>query len=291
MTTLDPKELYKTIADSTGFDPNTANPGSLSKEHNWVNPYGYDMHGRPQRLKLTGLPAKATLPEHAEWQRDNPELSAVYAYRNPWEYSQSTGHSIGKSIQSALGDPNNRFKRLARHGALPAGAALGAGGAALGYGAGSLLELLQGGRGVNWSKILAILLGLGGAGLGAYAGRNHTKQASFMGNPKQDLIRMLESDSSMSFSDKAQLMLVLQGLQVSQASQILRMLKGAAGAGVGALIAKHLLGFGLGGQILLGIIGGRVGSGMGQSNRFSHNALGERTRPGYNAFGQPFRKY
>jgi hypothetical protein len=285
------KDLYQTFTDSTGFDPNTANPGMLGGDYNWTNPYGIDRRGGPERIKLTGIREKATLPENIDWQRDNPELAAVYAYRNPWEYSQSTGNQIGQSIQSALGDPNNRFKQLARHGALPAGAALGAGGAAVGYGVGSILELLQQGQGPNWSKLLAALLGIGGAGLGAYAGRNHTKQASFMGDPKRDLVKLLESDLSMSFSDKAQLMLVLQGVQTQQATKILSMLRGAAGAGVGALIAKHLLGMGLGGQILLGLVGGKLGSNFGTGRKFSNNALGERTNPGYNAFGQPFRKF
>jgi len=275
------------------------NPGMLrnqlsgDSDHNWTDPYQVDSMGRPVKLKLRGLQEKATLPEYSQWQSENPELTAQYRYRHAWDPNNDTlGSQLGEGIASALGDPNNKFKTLARKGPWMAGGALGLGGAALGYGAGSLIEKLQGG-GPEWSKLLAALLGAGGAAIGGIAGRNHTKTASFMqlGDPKAELLKMLQKDHSLSFTDRNRLMQALQMLSETQAASLKKLVGTGVGAGVGAMIAKALLGMGLGGQLLGAFVGGMVARSSMKNDGYQKNALGERTRPGYNAFGQPFRRF
>ena len=145
--------------------------------------------------------------------------------------------------------------------------------------------MYQGGEGPAWSKMLAAALGVGGAGLGAYTGRNYTKQAS-MGGSGSQIATMLSGDPSLSFSDKADLLRSINLLNMMQQQQLASVLRTAGGAGVGALIAKFLLKMGAGGQVAGALIGGSMG--RGYSNGFLRNKRGERTRPGYNVYGQPF---
>ncbi len=247
-------------------------------QHNWQHSFSLAPGARPDRVRLTGNVARASLPEHSDWQANNPGLTSLYQHRGPNSFGTGN-YELGENLRGLLAS-ENWWQRNAQTGIGPA-ALRGAGAGALG---GSVLGLLIGllrGRGGQGARTGAITGGLLGAGLAGYAGYNFSKHAS----ADQSTIRqMLSADPTISFSDKARLQQGLDGLSSADLRRLAQLLRSAGGAGVGALIAKFLLGRGKGGILAGAIIGGLVGHRSGRPGKT--NAFGQRVNPGHNVLGQ-----
>lgn len=102
-------------------------------------------------------------------------------------------------------------------------------------------------------------------------------------NPVQFIQTSLFHDMALPPGDKSMLMGLLPNLNVSQAQTLSDSLRGTMGAGAGALIARYLFKLGLGGQALLAMVGGAVGSSFGGLPR---NATGQRVNTHYDSLGR-----
>jgi hypothetical protein len=111
------------------------------------------------------------------------------------------------------------------------------------------------------------------------------KVAFYAGTPdgSQAIMQKLMSDYSLSSADKSTLQREVGKLNHSQLGELSRVVGGAVGAGIGALIARYLLKMGVGGTALLAIAGAAIG---GQFSSL-RNAYGQRSDPGHDMFGQP----
>ena len=100
---------------------------------NWDHPFEYDRYGKKKRLTLTGDTAKATLPEHADWQKKNPAATALYKYRSPWDFHQTPRYQAVSGISSFVNNPENFVARISRKGPGIASIAGGVGGVGVGW--------------------------------------------------------------------------------------------------------------------------------------------------------------
>ena len=76
--------------------------------------------GTPVRIKLTGDQAFATLPEHADWQAENPGKTILNRYRYPEHPDNNTGYRAGQYLSNLLGG-DNAWKRQIAGGRLRGG--------------------------------------------------------------------------------------------------------------------------------------------------------------------------
>ncbi len=102
-------------------------------------------------------------------------------------------------------------------------------------------------------------------------------------NPVQFIQSSLFQDMTLAPGDKSMLMGLLPNLNMSQTQGLSEALRGTAGAGAGALIARYLFKLGMGGQALMALVGGAMGSAMGGSPR---NAFGQRVNTHYDSMGR-----
>lgn len=170
-------------------------------------------------------------------------------------------------------------------------------GALMGGAAGAGLGYLRGSNPLLW--------GLGGAaagGLGSYLIGNavskhrrslESKQAAWYAMDDEggangseemmDIQAKLFQDYSASSQVKAELIRLLQSLDPRQLERVHSLVRGAIGGGAAFLVAKYLLGLGLGTSTLMGLIGGGMGMMSGQRPM---NAFGQRVDTQRNIFGQ-----
>jgi hypothetical protein len=112
---------------------------------------------------------------------------------------------------------------------------------------------------------IAALSGLAAAGLGGYAGYNHTKKSSVWRAgelSKEDIIRIVELSSQLSSQEKMQAVSAIGQLSGSQLSQLRNILATAGGGAVGLLIFRWLMGKGLISSIAGAVIGGVIGQSL-----------------------------
>jgi len=75
-----------------------------------------------------------------------------------------------------------------------------------------------------------------------------------------DIIAAVSSDSTLTYAQQAALLSAISHLSTEQEAELNRKIGYATGAGVGAIVARFLLGLGVPGTILGGIVGGAIGS-------------------------------
>lgn len=97
-----------------------------------------------------------------------------------------------------------------------------------------------------------------------------------------DLRNKLMQDSALGNADKTTLLNYVSQLSDNQKQDLSRLIGPVAGAGLGIVIARYLLGLGFGGTALLAIIGGAVGNSLAGSR----DAYGQRIDTGHDMFGQ-----
>lgn len=247
----------------------------------FVDPYELDQFGRPLRQRLTGTTALATLPQHREWQEQNPEQTLLRKYRHSNTHGMG-GYQWGEGITRTLADPDNRWRRMTGRGALPGAASAGTAGAIGGGIIGLILGALRGDArsGAGWGAGLG---GAAGLALGGYAGAQRAKSAS---TTEQQIIQALQQAPGLSFNERAHLVRGVQSLPEQDLRTLVRMLQTTGGAGIGALIARFLLDKRRGGLILGALTGGVIGRALGQST--TRNEFGQTVQPGRNVYGRPF---
>ena len=140
----------------------------------------------------------------------------------------------------------------------------------------------------------AIRGGLYGGGLGVLAGwesgrdyenagYGHKTASAFSSNPYMPnsaldtpaaiINNRIMADSLLSFDQRNQLMSLVSQLPSNALSQLAPMIAAATGAGVGALIAKYLLGMGITGTVIISILGGSLGNRLGQPSEPAFNPV------------------
>lgn len=150
------------------------------------------------------------------------------------------------------------------------------GGAGLGAGVGHALHDLitdedeDGKHKRDWKYWLATL---GGAAAGGFAGNrliNNTMKSAAWRSPSMDpqaaqaniqaILNALRSAPGLSFNQQAQLMSGVGRLDAQSAAQLRSLLGTAGGAGIGALVARFLMGKGLVPQVMGALLGGVIGN-------------------------------
>lgn len=252
-------------------------------------PGSYDALGNPRPVTLTGLAAKATAPEFEDWQRENPAMTAYHRRRDAYDPRDSWQYMAGAGIANRMGDPNNRWRRTMRRGPLAGGTAVALSAGALSLGTLWLLNRLGV---IPSSMVKPVTLGAAalGAAIGGFSGSRHRNEKQASMAPRDDILAMLRQDTRTSFGEKARLQRGVMSLSQQELSRLRTMIGTAGGASVGAIIARFLLGAGRGGMLVGALVGGSVGRAIFRSNEFNKNVAGQRTRPGKNVFGSPFRR-
>ena len=202
---------------------------------------------------------------------------------SPLDENTSMGASVGRGVRE-FADRPNMLGSILNNGPLSGGLL----GGAIGAGIGGLAGIPT--RRSKRLAVIAGLLGAGlGAGLGAYSGMvrqpGYYKSAAWrggdpFGDPTDQILTALQSDTGLGTYQKMQMMAQVAQLPQYQAAQLAQMLGSVAGAGVGALIARFLLG--------AGTLGTAVGAGMGY---MAGNALfgnHQRDAMGYPSSDQSF---
>ena len=160
-------------------------------------------------------------------------------------------------------------------------------GAGLGTGAGALAGAVTG-RDPSKTSLVGLMAGGGLAGLASYLMQRNlsmAKQSSMLdgGDSLGFLQSRLMGDPGMSFQQKSALIPALEQLDHAQLRELVSLIKLAAGAGIGMLISRYLMGLGLIGTGIGGLLGGIVGSGLLGPSR---NAIGQAQDRRRDIFGQ-----
>jgi len=194
---------------------------------------------------------------------------------------QAEGRNLLGPVGSYLSSLGNDTLR-----SLLLGASFGALGGA-GYGLGTGRKVLPaalsgsavGGAGsAALSEIIRAWRSLGSAGT------VNQKQASVLGDDPLVAVRAaLLSDGGVGSADKTALMRMLPELTAPEVSQLVGLLRTAAGAGAGIIIARYLLRLGFVGSVLSALVGGYAASRFGGSRNF----YGQTTETDTDLFGRP----
>lgn len=242
-------------------------------------------------IRLEGRQAAATLDP--VYQRANPAGAALYRYREAMP-ENSTAYKVGEGVRSwAEGAYRNPSAGgfLGTKGPVSGALAMGIPAALLGLGAGYVADKITGRKEPFWSTRAALGAGAAGAGLGAYTGHWRNKQAAFWKSdafpepdPQEMVLKALNSAQGLSFQQKNVFAQGIQHMSDSDAKRLLQAIMASGGFGIGAIIAKFLMGAGLGGTIMGGIAGGLVGNAL--APRPQTDALGRRSLGNYDLFGR-----
>jgi len=117
-------------------------------------------------------------------------------------------------------------------------------------------------------RLRAALIGIGAAGVGLGL-RNRVdndlvKASSFGMDPLTFIAAKLQDDTSLNSIQQQQMLSSVTQLSRTQQSGLIQVLKTVAGAGIGAVIAKYLMNFGIvgtvGGSLLGALMGSRAGA-------------------------------
>ena len=215
----------------------------------------------PNELTLASDPLRAgasaqLTPEQAQaarpdFQQAYPLTSAFHKYRTPWDPANA-GSSVntGRSVYNWLQKPNMLSKTMDA-GALPGGLAGSLIGGGIGYLGGHVKNFLSDeGKQTNpatWALVSALL----GAGVGGYIGhgrwnaKNSSMHTSKGRLSKADAATIINSVPGLSREQRMQYMAATSRMNSGELSELERLLRGAAGAGIGALLARFFFGKGL----------------------------------------------
>lgn len=201
--------------------------------------------------------------EDPTFQRNHPEMAAANRYGfNPDSFSP--GNALGKWARPWLAAAGNKINPMFDH-----GAALGtAAGGAMGFGTGWLADkltnaLFGGDLGLSWK------LGLLGAGAGGLTGY-HRKNAS----ATDQLAVLIKQDPTLTNYERAIVLQYIQHQPAAERQKLLRVAMQVGGAGIGAIIAKQLLGS----NLMSLMLGGFAGSQAGEYFANDRNSAGQQIR-------------
>jgi hypothetical protein len=203
--------------------------------------------------------------------------------------SRSIGTVLGRGIRSVATSAPAQGLRTAAGVPFNFGPAVGgvsglAGGGALGYGIGKLMDHFgddeEKDHSTRGALIGAALGGLGGTLLGGM----RQKVASSLGGDL-DYVRMrIFQDPTLDSSARQTLLSGVSHLGASELSDLSDALRTAIGAGIGALISRFLMHTGFGGTLLGAVVGGFLGNRIGGPSILGNTRHDGRT----DAYGNPF---
>ena len=131
----------------------------------------------------------------------------------------------------------------------------------------------QNGTPVSSGLLYALAAGTAGAGITALTQGQHNKREAFLKQASSSIdiiIQALENDNSMSSSQKADCLRALSKVSDAEMSDLSALLRTAAGAGGGMLIAKFLGAKGLIPFAAAGILGSMFGSPDRPGKKYNH---------------------
>ena len=150
-----------------------------------------------------------------------------------------------------------------------------------------------------WGAVGAGLGGLGGLGINQLLRRRAAKRraladqwfkSAFYVSNEQDPMQYIQArlfeDTSMSASDKSQIVAQLQSVPRQELFTLADLLRTSGGAAVGYIIGRFLMRFGGLGTAIMSGLGGLLGARMGGS-RSTQNTLGLDANPSQDFFGRP----
>lgn len=239
-------------------------------------------------ITLTGIKARATLDP--EFQRLDPARTALYRHREN-AYEDAAGYRIGSGVGNWMRSVSNNpspYGPLGTKGPISGALAMGIPAAILGLGAGYIADKFSDSGESKWAPRAAIGAGVLGSALGAYSGYHRNKVASMspwkldssIGVPdKSRILAVLNSSPGLSYQQKNVFSEGISQLSDSDARRLLQLILSAGGFGIGAIIAKFLMGAGLMGTMLGGLAGGLVGNAVAPKqpkDALGRNTLGNR---------------
>lgn len=214
--------------------------------------------------------AMADTPEAAKWRAENPEKALLNSHSpfdsmeemHPWAYSAR--EFLNKKEDGILGT-------FAEKGILPGAAAGGVAGAGAGALASLLAKLFLGEASTKrWAMVggaLGALLG----GHNGYVRSNMNKalkdvpftkaSATYM-DPRNFILEKLQGATDVSIGEKVKLAAAVRNLNRADAEKLASMVRAALGFGVGAIIAKFVLGTTSAVGTLFGGVLGALGTSM-----------------------------
>lgn len=205
--------------------------------------------------------------------------------KDPRAFGRGVGRFLGNKYVAA---PRHALFNAMRHHPL-SGAAVGglmAGGLGLGYGAYRKYfsdDPEDGKRSIGRYVLPAALAGGALAGLGSHLYRGVVKKGSAMDGLNQ-INAAIMNDPSLSDADKNSLIKMVGQVPYHNLEGLKRIATTAIGAGVGAAIAKYLMGLGFTGQVLSAIVGGVIGRSFGGPS-VTRNAFGQEYMGGTDFYG------
>ena len=250
----------------------------------------YDIHGRT--LSHQDGSTKAIHPDDMlafeesdagrKFRANNPGRTTLIR-RSKKDYRNSLAYDAGKITDRVLGGENmTGLGRLMEYGPWVGGGLGAVGGGLLGLLGSGAAKML--GLNADTSTITA-LGALGGAGIGSLSGylrstatkpnvgdyeaqerinsKNRVmntigdieKSAAMYQDPRNFILEKLQSDMNVDFGAKASLAAKVRNLSYQDADKLAKLVRQAAGIGVGALIAKFVFGTGTFGTALGGLVG------------------------------------
>lgn len=213
--------------------------------------------------------------ETPAYKAEHPAAAALERNYNPFYGPQTFAYQAGAKVRDMAMRPNALGGVLNR-GPLAGGLT----GAAIGGLAGGAIGGIMGGK--EKAKQMALIAALLGASVGSYSGHLR-KQAFYRGDTYQQINQLLVK-ANISFDQRIQLMAAVPRLPQAKAEDLLRNAQRVGGAGIGALVARYLMGAGLLGTAFGGLLGGMVGGSLyfGPRNSFGNPSLGRRDFSGNN---------
>lgn len=242
------------------------NPYSVIKKDPWRG---------GKETQLTEAQTQANTPE---FQRKNPITSAYQKYQNPSQMdNKGTAFSYGKAFRNLVDSPTNPISNVLDSGVYPSafGGALLGGGLLAG---GSLIKNMLSDDQHQTPTLRNALLGLlAGGGLGAalaYSRAQQPKQASswrgsgFYNDPnrrnsanaRQEVAAAIAQAPGISMAARREYAASLARMSQSEISMLAQAIRTAGFAGIGAVLARFLLGKGFARMALGGIVGGLLGN-------------------------------
>jgi hypothetical protein len=235
-------------------------------------------------IKLTGNTALATLDPETRSKR--PLFAATHEYQE-FDPRDNLGQQLGRGLHNALTSPNFISKTLDK-GPLVGGLSGALGVGALGYGAGWLMNKGDDPEAKKKRRRWGMLAALAGGAAGAYSGHWRTKESSWRmstsGDHRQQVMDAISAAPGLSFQQRSQFMMGVSKLPDSQVNRLAELIPTVTGIGVGALVAKFLMGAGLGGIVLGGMLGGVIGHALG-STPTPKDGLGRPSLNNHDMFG------
>lgn len=202
------------------------------------------------------------LAEQPDFARKNPTLAAAYKYRHGYQPENQLGYNLGRMANNGFNQFVQRpFAHFANKGPVQGGLAAGIPSALLGA-VGAMGVNAVTGSDVPVGRT-ALLLGLLGAGAGAWSGHMRTKEAAMFGaSLDQKIMTAVQQSGGLSLQDQAKIMQGLQRLPRQDKQMLWQAIASAVGASVGALVMRFLVSKGAIATSAGALLGGMLGNSL-----------------------------